>query len=227
MQYTDIVAKAYFLTSTNSTSFPIAQVTVEANNALERVASLIMQSDARWQWDDSNNTDLPIATTGLVANQQDYTLAVSHLDILRVEVQDTNGSWRKLIPIDQADIYGTSLTDFMKTAGAPYYYDKLGASVFLYPKPNYTQASSLKIWFQRGPSYFAVTDTSKSPGFNVLYHDLIPLWIAYNFALANGKENGSNLGAEIKSKEDALQEDYALRAKDDHNGIRARPQRWN
>jgi len=227
MTFSDICNKVYFLTSTNAASFPIAQITLEANNALDRISSLIMQSDARWQWDDSNNTDLPIATTALVSGQQDYTLAVAHLDILRVEIQGTNGGWSKLQPFDQSDLYSRSLTDFMKTPGAPKYYDKSGASVFLYPPSNYTQAASLKIWFQRGPIYFATTDTSKTPGINVLYHDLIPLWVAYNFALANGKSNSAALQNEIKIKEDALQEDYALRSKDDHNTIKARPMKWN
>ena len=186
-----------------------------------------MQSDARWQWDDSNTLDLPIATTGLVASQQDYTLSIAHLDILRVEVMDSNGGWSKLQPIDQADLYGQSLNSFFGTPGGPRYYDKYGQSLFLYPAPDYTQAASLKVYFQRGPEYFTTSDTTKAPGFNTLYHDLIPYWIAYNYAIANGKGNASALMAEIQRKEDALQEDYALRSKDDHNALKARPMRWN
>ncbi len=219
----------YFLTGGNSTSFPDAQVIVEANNALDRVSSLIMQADGRWQWDDQNQTDLPIATTTLTASQQDYTLAVTHNQIVRAEVKDnaSTPTWHKLTPIDQADVFDQSLTSFMSTVGLPTYYDKIGNSFFLYPAPSYTQAASLKVWFKRPPSYFLTSDTTKSPGFNSLYHELIPLWVAYNFAVANGKGNANALMEQIQLKEDALKEDYALRDKDDRLQLRARPMNWN
>lgn len=223
MQYQDIIAKTYFLTNTNASSFPIAQLTVEANNAYERVVSLILQSDGRWQWDDTNYTDLPIATTGLVADQQDYSLSVTHLEITRVELLDQTGNWQLLKPFDQVQLFNSSLTDFMKSSGTPMYYDKLANSILLYPKPNYTQSASLKLYFKRPPSLFVVSDTDKVPGFNSLYHDLIPLWAAFNYATANGLSNASLLMNQITQKEDALKEDYALRAKDEH--IRLAPRR--
>ncbi len=227
MTLDQIRTKVHFLTSTNASSFPDASLVVEANNALDRVSSLIMQSDGRWEWDDENNTDLPIATTALVSAQQDYTLSIAHLSITRVEVKDSSSNWHKLLPIDQADVYDQSLTDFLKQNGLPTYYDKMGNSLFLYPAPNYAQNASLKVYFQRAPSYFTTADTTKAPGFNSLYHELIPLWIAYNYAIANGKENGNLIYQQIVAKELALQEDYALRTKDDHVRLKARPMRWN
>ena len=230
MTLDQIRAKTYFLTSTNASSFPDTSLIPEANNALDRVTSLIMQSDGRWQWDDENNTDLPIATTALVAAQQDYTVAVTHLQVIRVEVKDNvtpTSAWHKLLPIDQADVYDQSLTDFLKSNGLPRFYDKIGNSFFLYPAPDYSQSASLKLFFKRGPSYFVTGDTSKQPGFNQLYHELIPLWISYNFAIANGKENANLLMQQIVQKEDALKDDYSVRSKDDHISLQARPMRWN
>ena len=43
----------------------LATFTRNMNNALNSVANLIMMSDGRWQWDDNNNTDFPVATTSL------------------------------------------------------------------------------------------------------------------------------------------------------------------
>ena len=232
MTLDQIRTKAHFLTSTDSTSFPDATLVVEANNALDRVVSLIMQSDGRWQWDDENNTDLPIATTGVVSGQQDYTLSVSHLQMLRVEIQDSTGNWTKLKALDQADVFDQSLESFptvaagQTTSGLPVWYDKVGNSLFLYPVPNYSQDASLKVYFKRGPSYFTTADTTKAPGFNSLYHELIPLWIAYNFAIANGKSNANAVMEQIQLKEDALKDDYSVRGKDDHIGLRARPMSW-
>ena len=44
----------------------LATFTRYINEALNRVASLIMTADGRWQWDDTNTTDYPIGTTDLV-----------------------------------------------------------------------------------------------------------------------------------------------------------------
>lgn len=222
MTYNDIKSKIYLLTKTNATSFPVADLTILANNALDRVASIIMKSDGRWQWDDTNQTDLPIATTGLVTDQQDYSMDVDHLEVTRVEIKDQNGNWVLIDPIDQQDLYDQSLTDFLKSSGQPRFYDKIGNSFFLYPKPDYTQAASLKVWFKRGPSYFTTSDTTKTPGFSTLYHDLIPLWVSYDYGLANGSSNVNLLMQEIQRKEEALREDYSLRAKDEHIKLSAR-----
>lgn len=236
MNLNQIRSKIYLLTSTSGPEdFPDDLLVNEVNNALERVVSLIIQASGRWQYDDSNRYEsdgitergVPIATTRLNENQQDYVLDVSHIEIVRVEIKDTEGSWHLVQPIDQADVRSTSITDYMKVAGQPKYYDKSGVSVYLYPKPNYTQDASLKLFYQRPPSYFTTSDTTKVPGYNALYHDLLPLWTAYNFALANGKENAQNLMTQIQMREDALVNDYALRDRDDHIRLKASPMRWN
>lgn len=191
---------------------------IAINNAYERVASLIIQSDGRWQFDDSNYTDLPIATTTLTSGQQDYSLATTHLEISRVEVKDSEGNWKLLMPIDKADVDYQSITDFMTGGGVPEYYDKFGTTVMLYPTPDYTQSASLKIYFERGPDNFTsaqVTTGTKVPGFNSLYHDLIPLWVAYEYAYSNNLPTANKLLEEIMRKEDALREDYQMRSKDE------------
>jgi hypothetical protein len=222
MIYTDIQADVHFLVGTDSVSYPIASLTRNANRAYERVTSLLIKNSSRWQFDDTNNTDLPIATTALVADQQDYSIDVNHLRITRVEVQDEAGNWIKLSPFDQADLYQQSLTDFMGTAGTPLYYDKIANSIFLYPKPSYSQAASLKVWFQREPSYFTTSDTTKEPGFNPLYHRLIPLWAAYDYAIANQITNAISIKENIDMLEGALVEDVGERDKDDRPRLSVR-----
>lgn len=201
----------------------LATFTRYINEALNRVANLIMTSDGRWQFDDTNNTDFPIATTTLVttagSEQQDYTFDVTMLRILRAEVLDSTGAWRKLTPIDQSDIYDQSLTDFLKTAGLPIYYDKQGASIFLYPKPlaaSVTAASGLKIWFQRPPSYFVTSDTTKVPGFNSMYHRLVALIASRDYAVFKQLSVAKGLSDLVLLGEDSLVENYTLRNKDEH-----------
>ncbi len=204
------------------------------NEGLNRVTFLILQSDGRWQFDDSNNTDLPIGRTDLVTTvgleQQDYSLSVTHLKILGVEVLNAAGSWVNLQPLDQLDLMnsGNSVSDFLKTAGMPMYYDKIGNSIFLYPKPLGTAVTStggIKVRFQRPPSYFVYTDTTKVPGFNSLYHELVALIASRNYAMSNNFKNAKGLAERVQLGEDALVADYALRNGDEKIGLSSRGSR--
>lgn len=198
------------------------QFVARSNRACDEITSLILEADYRWQFDDSNSTDLPIGTTALVADQQDYSFDTSHIRVTRVELKNENGDWVELTPIDQTDIYDTSLTDFLKTSGIPRYYDKLGTSVFLYPKPSYSQAASLKVYFQRQHAYFSISDTTKTPGFPVIYHRLIPLMASYDHAMVNSLDIRDALAVEVVKMKEALQDFIAGRSRDEHITLKVR-----
>ena len=242
LQFSDTTDKAGLIQECESTLFGdnsygkisgnsglLATFTRKLNEGLNRVTSLILQADGRWQFDDNNQTDYPVATTNLVttsgSEQQDYTLAVTHLKITRVEVKDAAGNWQLLTPIDQADLYNQSLTDFLKTPGMPQYYDKLATSVFLYPKPlaaSVTSTDGLKVYFQRPPSYFTSSDTTKVPGFNSLYHQLVALLACRDYALDRGLKSAKTLAERVALAEQDLQDNYSLRNKDEKIGLRTR-----
>lgn len=218
MTISDIDAKISFFTKTNTTNFPVPDRLIFVNTAYNRVASLIMRCDDRWQYDDTNYTDLPIATTALVSGQQDYSLATLHLTIDRVELLDTGSKWHLLDPIDQHEVDREALAQHFPTPGLPVQYDKLGNSIFLYPTPNYSQAASLKLYFTRGPSEFSSADViagTKTPGFNSLFHDLIPLWVAFDYATTNAMPTANGFLAEIQRKEQELVNFYGLRDRDE------------
>lgn len=207
----------------------LATFTRYINEALNRVVSLILTADGRWQFDDTNNTDFPIATTNLSTvlglEQQDYTFDVTMLRILRIEVMDNTGAWNLLTPIDEADLYDQSLSDFLKTPGMPVYYDKQGSSILLYPKPLATSVTSLgglKVWFQRPPSYFVTTDTTKVPGFNSMYHRLAATIASRDYAVFKQFSVAKSLSDIVQLQEDSLVENYALRSKDDHVKLSAK-----
>jgi len=225
----DIVNRIYYLTGTSSSSYPAADMLISVNNAYDRVVSLINMSDSKWQWDDTNQTDFPISTTALVQDQQDYSLNSAHLSIDRVEVKDTNGEWYTLKQIDQQYLKGlneVALTEYRSTTGVPEEYDMVGSSIFLYPIPNYSQSASLKLYFIRGPLAFTsgeVTTGTKVPGFNSLFHDLLPLWASYDYAVKTGKRNINLIYTEIERKEKALKEFYNKRNRDDGKTINMEP----
>jgi hypothetical protein len=229
-----IVQDIDFLASSNISSYPLAQKTANVNRALDRAVQIILRSDGRWQWDDTNNTDLPIATTDLIINQQDYSFDSSFLDVTRVELKDSAGNWHFLQPFDQSDLNPTaysplpngatgfagitsdfSLTDFLKNAGTPIYYDKLADSVFLYPKPNYNGTASLKVYFQRKANYFVSSDTIKEAGIATQFHRYLSVSAAYDYALAKGLPKANSLRQEMIVLEKEIATFYNIRKKDE------------
>ena len=167
---------------------------------MQKVFSKILTMNG-WDVDDLNYTDLPIGKATITANQQDYSLGVTHLGIARVELKDSAGNFTILTQIDQQQLKrdrktaiavgeSTRTGAYQATPGIPTEYDLIGSSIILFPVPNFTQASSLFIYFDRGPLLFDYTlgtftdgsgTTSSSPGFNSLFHDLIPLYMAVEY----------------------------------------------
>ena len=211
----------------DTTAYPLADKTRNVNNWYDRVVSLILQSDARWEWDDINQTDLPIATTALVQNQKDYGLdAAVQYKIARVEILDRNGDGKKLKPISEQDRRRVAMSEYKETAGTPVEYDLDGNSIFLYPKTDYSKSLGLKIYFQRGASYFTSSDTTKVPGFNEMFHRILTYGPAYDFALANGLQSKITIfRTEIDKLEEALKTFYADRHRD--SKLRMRVERTN
>lgn len=169
-----------FWTGAKPISVDFTDYTRSANFALDAVVRKIFQANGRWQYDDANNTDITIATTDLVANQDNYTLADAHLRISRVRMIGKDGNWKTLRPIDRRDESDRQLA---KT-GEPYVYDKMGRSVLPLPVPDYAVAGGVEMSFDRGSNYFAVTDTTKEPGIPSIFHRYISLYSAQDFVLA-------------------------------------------
>jgi hypothetical protein len=177
---------------TDTSQYPIVQFIRNANNWYRRVTSWIKASSGTWEYDDSNWTDLNEATTTLVAGQQDYSLDTTVQEVERVEVLDVDGNYQQLKQLDQSQIKGIALSEFMETDGMPQYYDIRGFSLHLYPAPSadrVTTALGLKLYVSRDIKEFGVTDTSTEPGFNGDYHRIISLGCAYDYCLSNGIED--------------------------------------
>lgn len=199
----------------------LATFTRNANRALDRVTSLIFEADGRWNWDDKNRTDYPIATTDLVSGQSDYRFNVSHLNIDQIEIRDeADSSWQKLKAINRTD-YSKPLSA-VYGEGSPIVYTKIADAFFLFPEPNYSVSGGLKVYFQREASYFESTDTTKEPGFARLYHKLISLWASYDYASVNLMPIARVLRDEILVIEQELQDFYSMRSKDEHITLQAR-----
>jgi hypothetical protein len=219
MDYTTLQADVDFLVDTDSNTYSVANKTRNFNIALDELTGIIIGCDGTWQWDDTNYTDLPIGTSTLTASQEDYSFAYEHLYVEAVEVKLTTNEWRRLKPIDLYPEYNqqskTSITDFMSTPGIPEYYDKIGTSIFLYPAPNYTQAASLKVFFQRKANPFETTDTTKKPGFANHLHRYLSICVAYDWAIGHNNAKVAYLLSEKNRFTQLIKNFYSQRVKDE------------
>lgn len=185
----DLCSTADYLADSNSSSYPIIQKTIFANISLREIWSWIFEAYGGWHFDDSNNTDLPEATTSLVQDQVEYTLPTDSAHLMGMAYKDTSGSWHRIDPITLEKIQEISAeSEFMKTSGNPTYYRPIANGFKLYPAANFAQASSLKIYISRDISGFAITDTTKTPGIPSEFHEAVAVGMALGYKGLNEKK---------------------------------------
>ena len=107
-----------------------------------------------------------IATTSLVANQQEYVFPTDLLKIKRIEVTYDGTNWYVVNPMDINERgYPTDTTTLTSdfTASDPFY-DLMDNSIMLYPIPTAAVTSGLKIWYEKNVTQLSsVTDEPNIP----------------------------------------------------------------
>lgn len=177
MNVSDIKLDIDFLCGTTTATYPTADKIRNINQAYHDVARQIWAVADDWEYDDSNKTDLPIATANLTHAQQDYEMPSTAQRIERIEVLDSNSNFQLIKPIDKSDV-NMALSEYKETDGMPLVYDLIGRSIFLYPTPSsasVTTAAGLKVYFARDITEFASTASTASPGFATAFHRILSL----------------------------------------------------
>lgn len=181
-----IVQDVYFGVSANANTYPIADLTRNANTALDMAISKILGADGKWQFDSTNSVDLPIGKTDLIAGQQDYSFDDEYLMLASpLQILARDGiTWMELEP---------SNDNVLSIAtGDPINYNKMGRSFLLNPIPDYSWRlategkKGLRAFFQRKIDYFTTTDTTKEPGFDKQLHAFVSVYCQYKYAKAKG-----------------------------------------
>ena len=220
-----ILQRARKMARVDSTQWETFNVVNSCNDWLNHIFTKGKNLDVKFQLDDTNHTKLPIGTTNLVANQSDYSFLTDEqgnriTNLTRVDILDSTGLYRQLKPIDQAQLTGWALDEWNKTANYPEYYDKIADNVIrLYPKPATSVTSGIKYYFQRSPSYFVATDTTKAPGVADDLHRGFVVASAYDAALTLGLDNLQPLSVELQKEEQKIDEYFASRLSDEPNII--------
>ncbi len=176
----------FLLGNVDTTQYVLKDRARNINERYRAVWGWIFEVYGGWIFDDSNQTDLPQATTTLTSGTAVYSVPTGALAIQGIEAKDSAGNWSVLQPITTEQINESQAVDeFSETNGIPRYYRLVGETIELFPAPNYTQAASLKVYFNRDISVFASTDTTKTPGFAAPFHRALSVGAALDFAMAN------------------------------------------
>ena len=226
---TGILQQARKLMRVDSSQWPTVNVVNSCNNWLDFVAGYAIGADKRFQWDDTNHTKLPIGTTNLVANQSDSSFLTDEqsnniVTLTRIDLLDSNGNYSQLEAIDQADLDGWGLDELQETTGTPMYYDKIADNIIrLYPKPSTSVTAGLKFYFQRTPSYFTASDTTKAPGVSPLLHRGFVIAAAYDGALTLALNNLQPLAVERDREIQRVKEYFGTRSNDERKQLTMSP----
>jgi len=207
----DIVSYVVDATGLNPVAH-LKQITRAANETLRIIWNWIFDAYGGWQFDDGNQSDLPTATTALVASQQKYTLPSEALTVRKVSVKDQSGSWHDLDPITFEEITaGQAEEDFLSTPGNPAYFRLVGNVLKVYPAPNYAQDASMRLAFDRGAVQFASTDTTKKPGFASEFHGAVPAGASAFIAKNKNHKNTERLERDWLRYEERIKSFYKRR----------------
>jgi hypothetical protein len=218
----------------DTTSYPPRNWMRSAMTYYRKAAYYIWKNTAGWEFDDSNYTTLPIATTTLVDGQQDYSIPTNALDIQRVEVAASDGSYKLLNRTNKEEIQDSSLTSYYSTNGLPRYYDVIGNSIFLYPAPaaaNVTLSAGLKLYLSRDvyTTNLTIPDSyqqrTTEPGFHIDFHPFVAIGAALDYGVSNNytKDKMDNLKALYQEYLTNIEYYYSRRDRDYPTKIRVSP----
>lgn len=220
-----IVQQARSMARVDANQWPTWKIVNSVNNYLDKVTGYAIGSDRRFQWDDTNHTELPQGTLDLTINQTDYSFLTDEqgntiLTLTKVELLDA-GYYRVLDPVDKKDQEYDEL--FGQISGTPSQYDKIADNIIrLDVKPPATVSNGLRFTFQRTPSYFAATDTTKAPGVAPILHRGFVIAAAYDIALTLGLPNLQPLSVEMAKEEGFMVQYFSIRGMDNDMSIRNR-----
>ena len=210
---------------TDATRYPTQKIVNSLNNHKDMLTGYALFKDWRWQWDDTNHTDLPIGVIDLVADQSDYSYPTDEngnqiITLLRVEVKDANGNWTELKSKDLAEIEG-AVENFESTAGVPKYYDKVADnSIRLFPVSSSNVTGGLKLYFQRTATYFTVDSTTETSGFSALLDRGFIMSGAYDCAMTLGLDKLQVFSIEKEKEMVNLERYFSVRNKDEVRGMK-------
>jgi len=220
-----IVERTRVKCGVDSTQWATANITGSCNDCMDFLAGEYIKADRRFQWDDTNQSKLPIGTTNLVSARSDYSFLTDEqgnkiYNLTRIDIKDASGNWKKLEELDETE--ETQALDEVVIAGTPTGYYKIADNIIrLNRLPETSVTAGLKFYFQRAPSYFVATDTTKEPGFTSVPHSIFVTWASYDCADTLNLQNVERLFRERELAKQMVVSSFAGRNTDVHRRMSA------
>ena len=195
----DVATKARFLTSTDTTSYPDANLLIDINLWQNKIVSAIYESVDESDFDDARRTNYPVQTTPMIAGQRDYTMPVSEKvrKIKRLDITYDGVNWVRATPFDDGErnfgLGNDTITDSHFSTAAPRY-DVSYNSFFVYPMATASQVSAgaaVRAEWSRDIQPFTtsdysvvLTDSTVVPGFDDPFHPMLAEGAALEYGRA-------------------------------------------
>ena len=241
----DIATHARFLTQSDTTSYPDANLLININNWYQKIVTMILESMDGSDFDDSSITaTYPIATRTL-ANRRDYAFGTASwtllgkeggtattnttilpLKIKRLDISYDGGSnYYKSEPIDAGQITEGIGNDtnidknFIKETPR---HDVQSNSILIYPMPTTGDVAAgalMRVEFMRDITPYTSSDLSTGtavPGIDTPYHAMIAEGAAKEYAQSRQLPQVAQLMASLQDWEVRLRMAYGRKELDTH-----------
>jgi hypothetical protein len=216
MTATEIKDRIRRYTNTNSNDYTDAQIVADFNAESSLIHIGILRDRGTLEFDDSNYSDLPVATFAITAGTREYKITVDensneifskhkvgvlldgqYQDIPRLQVGE--GNQEALLTKD---------TDTMELPGGYY---EIGESIVFKDMPSTTTTG--KVWFDRAMSFLVEGDTTKVPGFPTPYHKMACIRVALSYEHLDDKS--FNRMSRLADREMILLEEFESTRRED------------
>lgn len=181
MNITQLDQDVDFLCGSTSATYTPTDKRRNMNIHYQDTARLIWESSGGF--DDTNNTDGPVAYRTLGNLSASYTIPTTALRIKGIEVRDSTGTLQKLRPIKLGDLT-VSPDNYLTGSGMPTEYMVEGNEIRLFPAPatdSVTMASGMAVRLSRAVTELPVSATTETPGFATPFHRILSLATAVDF----------------------------------------------
>lgn len=221
LTFIQVTSKIDRICGTSSTTYPTAQKTVDINQALSDVFSMILFYNG-WNVDDFNHTKYPIIYTDVFSGQRDYNFTQDEdgnylLGITKAMIADSSGVYKEMQAVDQqTEPNMSSFYDGQDAGGTPIRYDKTANGLFLDPVPNYSYTNGLKVFIDREPLFYVGdgSDDDQVAGFDGLCHDYLYLKPAYEYCRDKGLQQAERLYRDLQDSIKRIKDRYNNKDRD-------------
>jgi len=207
----------------------LLQMTGRVNAGFDTLMPLLLSFTDKIRWDDINHTDRPIGTVNIVSGQADYSFAEDGTDVsdggpldilnitdVRILQSSTDTEYKTLEKLTLNDEKALdAMSPNPSVSGKPTHYLEVNNTIYLYPEPDYSATSGLKIFFEREQHYFLSTDTTAEAGIPKPFHELLALYPALDWNVVNRPTDTgliNELKLRIARKENEIRDMISLKA---------------